>query len=70
MRDDLTWAEFEADHGDPKAAVRHARAEYTRNPNLVAADALAWSLFKAGTPPRRPSPTPDTRPEQAGRTLY
>ncbi|MET8866191.1 hypothetical protein ABZW11_24920 [Nonomuraea sp. NPDC004580] len=50
VRDDLTWAEFEADHGDPKAAVRHARAEYTRNPNLVAADALAWSLFKAGAP--------------------
>ncbi|NUP20718.1 MAG: tetratricopeptide repeat protein, partial [Streptomyces sp.] len=48
VRDDLTWAEFEADHGDPAAAVRHARAEYARNPNLVAADALAWALFKAG----------------------
>ncbi|MFC5831943.1 tetratricopeptide repeat protein [Nonomuraea insulae] len=48
VRDDLTWAEFEADHGDPAQAVRHARAEYARNPNLVAADALAWALFKAG----------------------
>ncbi|MEV0378979.1 tetratricopeptide repeat protein [Nonomuraea sp. NPDC050643] len=50
VRDDLTWAEFEADHGDPKLAVRHAEAEYARNPNLVAADALAWALFKAGKP--------------------
>ncbi|WP_205315062.1 tetratricopeptide repeat protein, partial [Nonomuraea lactucae] len=50
VRDDLTWAEFEADHGDPALAVRHARAEYARTPNLVAADALAWALFKAGRP--------------------
>ncbi|MEV0594142.1 tetratricopeptide repeat protein [Nonomuraea cavernae] len=50
VRDDLTWAEFEADHGDPALAVRHARAEYARNPNLVAADALAWALFKDGQP--------------------
>ncbi|WP_188190721.1 tetratricopeptide repeat protein [Nonomuraea sp. SYSU D8015] len=50
VRDDLTWAEFEADHGDPALAVKHARAEYARNPNLVAADALAWALYKAGKP--------------------
>ncbi|TMR89753.1 tetratricopeptide repeat protein [Nonomuraea basaltis] len=50
VRDDLTWAEFEADHGDPARAVRHARTEYERNPNLVAADALAWALYKAGKP--------------------
>ncbi|SDJ63860.1 tetratricopeptide repeat protein [Nonomuraea jiangxiensis] len=50
VRDDLTWAEFEADHGDPALAVRHARAEYALHPNPVAADALAWSLFKAGKP--------------------
>ncbi|MFD0665573.1 tetratricopeptide repeat protein [Thermocatellispora tengchongensis] len=48
VRDDLTWAEYQADHGDPAAAVRHARAEYARNPNLVAADALAWALHRAG----------------------
>ncbi|WP_214326263.1 tetratricopeptide repeat protein [Nonomuraea sediminis] len=48
VRDDLTFAEFEADHGSPAAAVRHARAEYARNRNLVAADALAWALFKDG----------------------
>ncbi|MER6942640.1 tetratricopeptide repeat protein [Nonomuraea sp. NPDC000554] len=50
VRDDLTWAEFEADHGDPARAVRHARAEYARNPNLVAADALSWALYKSGKP--------------------
>lgn len=50
VRDDLTWAEFEADHGDPARAVRHARAEYARNPNLTAADALAWALHRAGRP--------------------
>jgi hypothetical protein len=50
VRDDLTWAEFEADHGDPARAVRHARAEYARNPNLTAADALAWALYRAGRP--------------------
>ncbi|MEV0348104.1 tetratricopeptide repeat protein [Nonomuraea sp. NPDC050680] len=50
VRDDLTWAEFEADHGDPALAVQHARTEYARNPNLVAADALGWALFKAGKP--------------------
>ncbi|UBU15237.1 tetratricopeptide repeat protein [Nonomuraea gerenzanensis] len=50
VRDDLTWAEFLADHGDPEQAVELARAEYARNPNLVAADALGWALFKAGKP--------------------
>jgi tetratricopeptide (TPR) repeat protein len=48
VRDDLTWAEFEADHGSPAEAVRHAEAEYARNSNMVAADALAWALHKAG----------------------
>ncbi|MFC4535837.1 tetratricopeptide repeat protein [Sphaerisporangium dianthi] len=48
VRDDLTWAEFEADHGSPAVAVRHAEAEYARNPNMAAADALAWALHKAG----------------------
>ncbi|WP_344927623.1 tetratricopeptide repeat protein, partial [Streptosporangium carneum] len=48
VRDDLTWAEYEADHGSPALAVRHARAEYGRNPNVVAADALAWALHREG----------------------
>jgi tetratricopeptide (TPR) repeat protein len=50
VRDDLTWAEFEADHGSPAKAVEHAQAEYARNPNLVAADALAWALYRDGKP--------------------
>ncbi|MEU7895634.1 tetratricopeptide repeat protein [Nonomuraea sp. NPDC049152] len=48
VKDDLTWAEFEADHGSPAKAVGHARAEYARHPNLSAADALAWALHRAG----------------------
>ncbi|GII75031.1 hypothetical protein Sru01_00130 [Sphaerisporangium rufum] len=48
VRDDITWAEFEADHGSPAAAVKHARAEYRRHPNLVSADALAWALHRDG----------------------
>ncbi|MCG5217895.1 tetratricopeptide repeat protein [Streptosporangium soli] len=48
VRDDLTWAEFEADHGSPARAVAHAEAEYARNPNVVAADALAWALYRDG----------------------
>ncbi|GII55930.1 hypothetical protein Pth03_43190 [Planotetraspora thailandica] len=48
VKDDLTWAEYEADHGSPARAVEHARAEYARNPNVVAADALAWALHRDG----------------------
>ncbi|MFF5209818.1 tetratricopeptide repeat protein [Streptosporangium sp. NPDC000396] len=48
VRDDLTWAEFEADHGSAARAVEHAEAEYARNPNVVAADALAWALHRDG----------------------
>ncbi|MEV4887923.1 hypothetical protein AB0K48_00840 [Nonomuraea sp. NPDC055795] len=48
VRDALTWAEFEAYHGSPDAAVRLARAEYADNRNAVAADALAWALHRAG----------------------
>ncbi|MCT9929167.1 hypothetical protein N5079_02915 [Planotetraspora sp. A-T 1434] len=50
VRDDLTWAEFEADHGSPARAVQLATAEYARNPNVVAADALAWALYRDGKP--------------------
>nr|BFE87281.1 hypothetical protein GCM10020093_098820 [Planobispora longispora] len=32
----------------PAEAVAYARAEYARNPNLVAADALAWALHRDG----------------------
>jgi tetratricopeptide (TPR) repeat protein len=40
---------FLADQGnDPRSAVRLARAQYAERPSVRVADALAWSLFKAG----------------------
>jgi tetratricopeptide (TPR) repeat protein len=46
---DLELALFEADHGtDPAAALALARSAYGHRPNIRAADALAWALFKAG----------------------
>jgi tetratricopeptide (TPR) repeat protein len=48
VADDLGVALFEADHGDPRAAVAAARAEFDRRQNIDAHDALAWALHKAG----------------------
>jgi tetratricopeptide (TPR) repeat protein len=45
---DLELALFEADHGDPTAALEMARRAYERRPTLYAADALAWALYKNG----------------------
>ncbi|WP_147339635.1 tetratricopeptide repeat protein [Actinomadura spongiicola] len=53
---DLETALFEADHGDPKEALRAARAEYdrrcpdpkVRQCGVHAADALAWALHMNG----------------------
>lgn len=46
---DLDTALFEAEHGsDPDAVVALAQAAYDRTPNVRAADALAWVLYKAG----------------------
>ncbi|WP_460066206.1 tetratricopeptide repeat protein [Streptomyces sp. YKOK-I1] len=39
---------FEADHGDPAAAVRRLRAEWERQPGIAVADALGWALHRAG----------------------
>ncbi|MFD5814559.1 tetratricopeptide repeat protein [Streptomyces sp. NPDC127038] len=39
---------FEADHGDPRAAVQALRAEWRRQPGLAVADALGWALHRAG----------------------
>lgn len=47
-QDDLSLAEFEADHGDPAAALRHAKAEWDRRKSAPVADAMAWALHKAG----------------------
>lgn len=45
---DLEAALFEADHGDPTAAVELARAAYAERRTIFTADALAWSLHRAG----------------------
>jgi tetratricopeptide (TPR) repeat protein len=46
---DLDLALFEADHGeDPAAAVALARRAYEGQPNVKAADALGWALYRAG----------------------
>ncbi len=45
---ELELALFEANHGDPARAVELARAAYAAQPNVKAADALAWSLYRAG----------------------
>ncbi|MFR0352868.1 tetratricopeptide repeat protein [Streptomyces sediminimaris] len=46
--DELVLGTFEADHGDPRAAVRRLRAEWQRQPGTEVADALGWALHRAG----------------------
>ncbi|MET9575431.1 tetratricopeptide repeat protein [Streptomyces massasporeus] len=46
--EELVLGRFEADHGDPKAAVRRLRAEWRRQPGTEVADALGWALYRAG----------------------
>ena len=48
MNVDLDIALFEAEHGDPAAAVAAARAEFDRRQNGETHDALAWALHSAG----------------------
>jgi tetratricopeptide (TPR) repeat protein len=43
---DLELALFEADHGDPAAAVRMARATWRTRTSVFAADALGWALYR------------------------
>ncbi|MFG2571080.1 tetratricopeptide repeat protein [Streptomyces sp. NPDC048481] len=45
---ELVLGRFEADHGDPAAAVRRLRAEWRRQPGVAVADALGWALHRAG----------------------
>ena len=45
---DLELALFEADHGNPHAALALARQAYAERPTLKAADALAWALYREG----------------------
>ncbi|WP_063738464.1 tetratricopeptide repeat protein [Streptomyces rimosus] len=45
---DLDTALIEADHGDRRAALRAARAEWSRRQTVHTADALAWALHRTG----------------------
>ncbi|MFD5267721.1 tetratricopeptide repeat protein [Streptomyces sp. NPDC058335] len=47
---ELLLGRFEADHGDPAAAVRRLGAEWRRQPGIEVADALGWALHRAGRP--------------------
>ncbi|MEW2446030.1 tetratricopeptide repeat protein [Streptomyces parvulus] len=44
--EELVLGRFEADHGDPAAAVRRLRAEWGRQPGTAVADALGWALHR------------------------
>jgi tetratricopeptide (TPR) repeat protein len=46
----LEAALFEADHGDPLAAVTFAQRAYDIRPTVFTADALGWALVRAGRP--------------------
>ncbi|MEU9251452.1 hypothetical protein AB0D66_06360 [Streptomyces sp. NPDC048270] len=46
--DDVVLGLYEADHGDPAAAVRRLSQEWSRHKSVQVADALGWALHKAG----------------------
>lgn len=46
--DDLAASVVAADRGDADSALRHAEAEWSRRPNILVADALAWALHLNG----------------------
>jgi tetratricopeptide (TPR) repeat protein len=45
---DLELALYNADHGDPAAALEAARAEWGRRHSIQVADALGWALYASG----------------------
>ncbi|MFJ2597960.1 tetratricopeptide repeat protein [Streptomyces erythrochromogenes] len=46
--DDVVLGLYEADHGDPAAAVRRLSQEWERHKSMQVADALGWALHRAG----------------------
>ncbi|MGI8830776.1 MAG: tetratricopeptide repeat protein [Candidatus Limnocylindria bacterium] len=50
VRTDLELAAFSADHGDAEVALDLARAAHETQPNVRAADTLAWALYRSGDP--------------------
>lgn len=48
VKTDMELALYYADHGDPQKAVDLARGAYADRPSVQGADALAWTLFRAG----------------------
>ncbi|MFD3681138.1 tetratricopeptide repeat protein [Streptomyces sp. NPDC058613] len=46
--EDVVLGLYEADHGDPAAAVRRLSQEWSRHKSVQVADALGWALHKAG----------------------
>ncbi|MFE2939089.1 tetratricopeptide repeat protein [Streptomyces sp. NPDC059255] len=49
VNEELVLARFEADHGDPAAAVARLRSEWARHHrSMEVADALGWALYRAG----------------------
>ncbi|MFI5616913.1 tetratricopeptide repeat protein [Streptomyces sp. NPDC051567] len=46
--DEVVLGLYEADHGDPAAAVRRLSAEWSRHKNVRVADALGWALHRSG----------------------
>jgi tetratricopeptide (TPR) repeat protein len=49
-RPDAELIVFEANHGDPRAAVRLGRQLWAEAPSVRSADALGWALTRAGRP--------------------
>ncbi|HEX2126584.1 MAG TPA: tetratricopeptide repeat protein [Thermoleophilaceae bacterium] len=49
-RPDAELIMFEANHGDPRAAVRLGRRLWADAPSVRSADALGWALTRAGRP--------------------
>ncbi|MFE4637259.1 tetratricopeptide repeat protein [Streptomyces sp. NPDC056773] len=48
VNEEVLLGRFEADHGDPTAAVRRLTAEWSRHKSVQVADALGWALHKSG----------------------